>query len=628
MARFPWLAPLLLALVVAWLAGGGNGCSRQPSPQLVQVLDLTPRQVEAGEHVVLVGAGFPPGKPARVTFRGTLHRPGERPVRGAEIPVSGMVVGPEQIEMAFGEPVQALFCGAGDRAVHTTFEGDVEVGFAAALPGAPPVVGMLQHVTLDVHPDGARRDDEAEQEGLRALGWLGLKGDEGPLGLTVRSVEPGSRAVSAGLAEGDVVASFDGVHVGAVGDMVPAPGEREATLGVRRAGAAVESVLLLPVDGFRRAPPTELIGAALVVLAALAAVLLFAAPARPSIAAQLQRIVSRLRARAGNAGLARRSAVASLGRALGAATLGALPPAGAPALVDGVICALLAVMPFGQYLVASQLDVGLLFVGAATALAVAALVAGGSAWSGARAALHVAWQHVPAALVVSSVVVSTGSLRVQEIERAQGGWPWDWLAFRSPAGLVALVLLLACARVEPDAPVRGDSQGLAARVEPSSPAPSSPARAKQRGRWLAAACRAHRLVIVGLASTLLLGGWLLPGLPAAAQVGHLGLELAGAAWLLAKTWGLVVVLAWSRDALPAPSLADRTRRTALALVPLSAVVLGVSVGWTWWGPGGAVQLLVSGALVAGMSLAAVALVRRVHHGLLAPDGDGRLSPFL
>jgi len=619
MARFRWLAPVLLALVVAWLAGGGNGCGWQPSPQLVQVLDVAPRLVEAGEHVTIVGAGFPPGKPARVTFRGTLHRPGERPERGAEIVATGTVVGPEQVEMAFGEATQALFCGAGDRAVHTTFEGDVEVGFAAALPGAPPIVGALRHVTLDVRPGGVRRDEAAEQEGRRALAWMGLTAEPGPSGLAIESVEPGSRAASAGLVAGDVVASFDGVRVGAATDVVPATGEREATLGVRRAGASVESVVPLPVDGFRRAAPVELLGAALLVFGALAVVLLFGAPARPSVAARLQRAVSRLRAASSPA--ARGSVLARLGRALAAATRDALPPAGAPALVDGVVCALLAVMPFGQYLVASQLDVGLLFVGAATALAAAALVAGGSPWGGARAALHVAWQHVPAAVAVASVVVSTGSLRMQEIERAQGGWPWDWLAFRSPAGLAALVLLLACARIEPDAPA--SRRGVAGCIE--SPAAQGPTT---RGPWLAAACRAHRLVIFGLASALLLGGWLLPGLPASAQAGHPALELAGAAWLLAKTWGLVVLLAWSREVLPRRGLVERTRRTAFGLLPLSAAVLGMSVLWTWWGPVGAAQLLVSGALVALVALAALALAHRVRHGLLAPGGDGRLSPFL
>jgi hypothetical protein len=210
---------------------------------------------------------------------------------------------------------------------------------------------------------------------------------------------------------------------------------------------------------------------------------------------------------------------------------------------------------------------------------------------------------------------------MQEIERAQGGWPWDWLAFRSPAGLVALGLLLACARIEPDAPA--GASGLAGRVE----SPSGVASAA-RGPWLAAACRAHRLIVLGLASTLLLGGWLLPGVSPAVQAGRPVLELAGAAWLLAKTCGLMVLLAWAREALPRRGLVERTRRTALGLAPLSAAGLAASVAWTWWGPTGGAQLLVSGALVGGACLAALALAHRVHHGLVAPGGDGRLSPFL
>ena len=85
MALLRWLAPVLLALGVAWLVAGGGACGRESSPQLVQVLDMAPREVEVGEHVNLVGQGFPPGKPARVTFRGTLLRPGERPERSVEV---------------------------------------------------------------------------------------------------------------------------------------------------------------------------------------------------------------------------------------------------------------------------------------------------------------------------------------------------------------------------------------------------------------------------------------------------------------------------------------------------------------------------------------------------------------
>ena len=621
MAWLRWLAPVLLALGVAWLVAGGGACGHDASPQLVQVLDVAPREVEAGDRVAIVGQGFPPGKAARVSFRGTLRRPGERPEHGVEIVATGAVTGPEQVQLAVTEATQALFCGAGDRAVHTTFDGDVEVAFAAAVPGAPPIAGVLRHVTLDVHPGGAAAGAERDREGARVLGWLGLRAAPGATGLQVESVTPGSRAEAAGLAAGDVLASFDGLRIASAGDVVPAPGMREAVVGVRRGAAAGETLKTVSVEGFRRAAPTELLAAALLVLAALAAVLLFAAPSRPAFGAAVQRAILRLRASVAHERGGRGAVGERLARALASAVRDAVPPAGAPALVDALVCALLAAMPFGQYLVAAQLDVGLLFVAAATALVVAALVAGRTTLSGLVTALHVAWQHVPAAAAVAAVVLTTGSLRVQEIERAQGGWPWDWLAFRSPASLAALLLLLACARIDPDARPAGGV--LARHVEDLDGA-----RGARRGPWLEAACRAHRLVVAGLASSLFLGGWLLPGLSAAAQDARPALELAGAAMLLLKTWGVVVLLACARRALPARTAAERSRRAALLSAPLSLGVLAATVAWGWWSPAGAVQTLVSGALVTLVALAAVAMARRIRGGLATPGSDGRLSPFL
>jgi NADH-quinone oxidoreductase subunit H len=622
MSHVRWLTPLVLALAVAWLVAGGGACGRGASPQLLQVLDVTPRQVEVGEHLAVLGAGFPPGKPARVTFRGTLHRPGQRPEQGAEIVVSGAVLAPEHAEIVFTEPTLALFCGAGDRAAHTTFEGEVEVAFAAAAPGAPPVAGELGHLVLDVRPGATPADADRDREGQRVLAWLGLQASAGGSGLTVESVTAGSRADAAGIVAGDVIATVDGVEVGSPGDVVPAPGARDAAMGLRRGGVAGETVRMVSVDGFRRALPGDLVGAALIVLAALAIVLLFAAPSRAGIAAAVPRIVRRLRAGA-DAGAAGRGAPpwSRLAASLGEACRAALPPLAPSAVVDATVCAMLAAMPFGQYLIAAQLDVGLLFVGAATALVVVALVSARSPLAGLRAAAHVAWQHVPAAGAVVGVVLTTGSLRIEEIERAQGGWPWDWLAFRSPAGLAGLALLLACALVEPDAPER--LTGLSARIEDPPLAAS-----RGRGTWVHAACRAHGLVVAGLASALFLGGWVLPGMSPALQEGRPLLQVAGGAWLLAKTCVLVVTLSWARAALPRATLAERTRWTALRLAPLSVLAVVATVAWSWWSPVRPAQLLVSGVLVAAVGLAGVALAHRIRHALGGAHADGRLSPFL
>src|ERR1019366_2445410 len=136
------LAPFAAALAfVGILAGVGALAIVAPvvGPALVQVTGLAPADVEPGDRIALAGEGFPAGKEARVTFRGTLHRPGDPPVRAVEITPTGLVTGPEEVELAFRESTQALFSGADDRAVHKTFEGDVEVAFAAAAPGAAPI---------------------------------------------------------------------------------------------------------------------------------------------------------------------------------------------------------------------------------------------------------------------------------------------------------------------------------------------------------------------------------------------------------------------------------------------------------------------------------------------------------
>jgi NADH-quinone oxidoreductase subunit H len=620
------LVPTLIALAVVWLLATGGSGAREVG--LVSLRDMTPRQVELGDRIGLVGDGFPPGQVARVTFEGTLHRPGEHPVRAAQIVLSGSVRSPGQVELAFGDEAQALFCGAADRAAHTTFEGSVEVAFAPAIRGAPPIVGILPRMVLDVRPSVRSSDVASEREGARLLAWAGVRASPGASGLLVESVEDASRARAAGIESGDVIATFDGVRVSTTADVVPAPGEREATVGVRRAGwvghggAAWHDedlvVRTLSVVGFRRAPPVELLAAALVVLGALVVVFLFGAPNGLMRSSRLQRAGSRVAARV-RALPGGRSLREKMARALAGVARSSLPPAGAPVLVDALACGLLAALPFGQYLIAAQLDVGLLFVAAAATAAAAAFAASGSLGKGLRASLHAVWHHVPAAAAVASVVFTTGSLRVQEIERAQGGWPWDWLAFRSPAALVALGVLLASARVDLAGPRElGPVERLLEDDGMRSP----------RGPWLEAACRAHGILVAGLASVLFLGGWLLPGFGAGEQDARPLLELAGAVWLLAKTSGIFLLTAWVRWALPAQPAAERTRATAWRLAPLAVLAFGATALWTWWGPARTVQLLVSGALVAVVALAAVAVALRLRHSLLAPSSDGRLSPFL
>jgi NADH-quinone oxidoreductase subunit H len=620
--RGSWAVPILLALAFIWLFAEGKSCTTDVAPQLVRVLEVVPSEVEIGDRVAILGEGFPPGKPAHVVFQGALHRPGERPQRNARITVEATVVAPNRLEFAFDDPIQALFCGAGDRANHTTFEGNVEVAFAAAAPGAAPIAGVLEHSTIDVRPSASASLRAREREGERVLAWLGITATAGPSGLAVSDLKQGSPAASAGIGAGDLLTSFDGVRVASAADVVPWPGEEAATLLCRTLDRRErgERTFVIPMRGFRRAPPVELVPAALLVLAGLAMVWFLAAPDSPLLAALSQRIVSRMCERirrGGSAGGWMRAA-----RGVARATL---PASGSAAMLDVVVYLVLAVMPLGPLVFATGPDVGLLFIAGVAFLATAAWIARRSAWQGLRAALEIAWQHTPAAVAVASIVVTTGSLRIQEIEQAQGGWPWEWLAFRSPASLMALGLLLGCSLIDPDAD-GGDAHargGLAVLLE------DAPQEVPTRRRpWLEGACRAHRIVVAGLAAILFLGGWLLPGWSAAEQNASPALQMAGAACLLGKTWTLALVMAGIRWALPGRRLAHGTRATALWLAPVALASLGVTAAWTWWGPPPAGQLLVSASLVAAVGIGAVALGRRLRHGLLTSGADGHLSPFL
>lgn len=641
------LVPVAFALVVAWLVSGRAGLSPRAPLDLITVRGATPRDLERGDRLALVGTGFPAGKMARVTFRGTLRRPGETPRANAEVTLRGVAVGPERVELNLDEPAEALFCGAADQAVHTTFEGEVVVAFAAAIAGTPPVAGTLSNVTLDIRPSatGAASQHDRDAEGARILAALGLHAipNGGGAGLRIESVDPRSRAAAAALAPGDVVASFDGLRVGSAADVLPYPGEREAAIGVRSAGSPDETVRPLAVDGLRRTPPRAFLGSALVIVSALAFVLLFCAPTPSGLSTRLAiaaarplvafRAPSRMPGppRSPSAAAARGSAPwrDAFAQALVFAGRDLLPPAGVRGLPDACAYAALAVMPLGQYLLAARLDVGILFLGAGLALVVAAALSAASAWGGIRNAARTASLHGPAAFAILGVVVMTGSLRVQEIARAQSGWPWDWLAFRSPLSLALFLMLLSAARI--DGAFAGGATGIDALVF------SAGTRARATGDGTSAASgavlRAHRILMAGLAVILFLGGWTLPGLSPAQQDARPLLQWLGELWLLAKTITVVGAVAASRWAWPTrpargPGSWASAASSALTCFGLPALTLGATVAWTTWGLPQAEQLLVSGSLVAVVVLVALAAAQRLRHALVASARERRLSPFL
>src|SRR5579859_1566731 len=105
--RSSWFAFVFSVLaLLAW-----SGCvSTEAPPQLLNVLDFAPREAEVGDRLEVIGAGFPEGKTAHVVFKGTLYRPGKKPIKRVEIDVDAANSSSDKIEMMFTEGLQTAFC--------------------------------------------------------------------------------------------------------------------------------------------------------------------------------------------------------------------------------------------------------------------------------------------------------------------------------------------------------------------------------------------------------------------------------------------------------------------------------------------------------------------------------------
>jgi len=596
-------------------------CQRETTPPLIQVLDLSPREVEEGDHIAIAGVGFPEGKLAHVAFRGDLSRPGVAPVRGVEIVVDAMAASATEVDIPFDGPLEKLFAGPGDHAAHTTFSGEVTVAFAARSPAAPPVAATLHDTWLDVRPPTPHRPVAEAQaaEGARTLAFLGIKPQESPLpggGILIESVEPGSRAEGVRLLAGDVITELDGVRVLTLRDLVTPPGDRSAWLKIRRAGSPSEEIARVSLLGLAPPPAAALLGPVLVLGLAAILLLLFFAPT-PGTVAWLERHVSRrIRDRRAD-GSAPPGSVASLLRRFGSTT--------AAGLVLGVASGTFALLPFAHYLGVGEIDAGILLLVATTSLATLGLVTGGrrpgkrySLLEGLRSSARVASLGLPAAAAVAAVVMLTGSLRLEDIVRSQGGWPWGWTLFKSPlaAGLLGIAFVGALVRGE--APASSLPDAGADHAAPSVAAGGP--RLFSLAEW------AHRVVLAALAAALFFGGWQLPGLAPEQLEGHLGWTVLGAALFVGKSWLLTALLVAARWALP-PIRADRAMGLCWRwLVPLSVVAVLLTAVWVAWGPGPSTETLVAAVMLALTGAGALHVVSRVRYFLEAPEPE--IDPFL
>jgi NADH-quinone oxidoreductase subunit H len=232
----------------------------------------------------------------------------------------------------------------------------------------------------------------------------------------------------------------------------------------------------------------------------------------------------------------------------------------APAVALVPYLVAMAAIPLSSGWVAADLDAGLLFVLAASAVGVlGTLMAGWSSANkyallgGMRTAAQLLSYELPIVLAANSVAIAAGTLNLSGIIVH---WQWWWLFWQAPALVCFLVAGVAELQRPPfDMPVADSEIVFGPYTEYSG----------LRFAFFLLSEYAGIVVISALTAVLFLGGW--RG-PLDGQLGWL--------WMLAKTAVIAVGVVWVRIAWPRLREDQLQRLAWLVLVPLALAQLAVT----------------------------------------------------
>jgi NADH-quinone oxidoreductase subunit H len=254
-------------------------------------------------------------------------------------------------------------------------------------------------------------------------------------------------------------------------------------------------------------------------------------------------------------------------------------------------------LPFGESLIAADLNVGIFYMTAVTALIVVGILLAGwssnSKWAlfgGMRSAAQVISYEIPAGLAIMVPVLMAGTLSMQGIIRAQGPMPWQWFVFTNPFALLAFgiyfIAQLAEGNRTPFDLPEAESELVAGYLSEYSGFRFAIYFLVEFGNlWIMAA----------VATTLFLGGWQVPGTTAETFAAARGTGvLPGISWWLLQVASLVVfvvktlvvlnLIVWVRWTLPRIRIDQMMTLCWKYLVPFAFVAF---ISTTLW------QILVS-----------------------------------
>ncbi|ACL64718.1 NADH dehydrogenase (quinone) [Anaeromyxobacter dehalogenans 2CP-1] len=249
-------------------------------------------------------------------------------------------------------------------------------------------------------------------------------------------------------------------------------------------------------------------------------------------------------------------------------------------------------LPFGESLIAADLNVGIFYITAVTALIVVGILIAGwssnSKWAlfgGMRSAAQVISYEIPAGLAVMVPVLMSGTLSMQGIIRSQGAWPWEWHALTNPFALVAFGIFFVAQLAEGN------------RTPFDLPEAESELVAGYLSEYSAFRFALFFLVEFGnlwvmsaISVTLFFGGWQVPFagpevFAAARGAGDLpglawwGLQLASMLIFVAKTLVLLNVVVWVRWTLPRIRVDQMMSLCWKYLVPFAFVCFVATLLW-------------------------------------------------
>ncbi len=250
----------------------------------------------------------------------------------------------------------------------------------------------------------------------------------------------------------------------------------------------------------------------------------------------------------------------------------------APVVSFGPALAAWAVIPFGDGMMVSKLDAGLLYLLALTSLGVyGVIIAGWSsnskyAFLGAmRSAAQIVAYEIAMGFALVGVLMAAGSLNLNQIVLAQQGslLHWFWLPLL-PLFLVYFISGVAETNRAPFDVAEGESEIVAGfHVDYSGMAFAVFFLAEY----------ANMILVSALAATMFLGGWLSPfeGIPV---LGGLFAFVPGAIWLVIKISFLLLFFLWFRATFPRYRYDQIMRLGWKVFIPVTLVwilVIGLGV---------------------------------------------------